>query len=689
MTTYEDQSQQLNITPCFKATITLGFCSLVYGVGACTATGSSNQECFNTFATCQDKANFDKTTKDYVFSSVDTPLPLTTARPYIESFKDIATEIKKDITVTRRISLTFRDEPDTDYGIDPYVDNRTSVQGTFWKKLLARNPNYIGATIVVAEGAIIPRQPGVTPTSPIESTDFTNRFEGKIENITIKDDQIVLKAVDYFVDLKDTKIPRALELELVGDITSGSTEITVSSSTDISAPFYFIVDDEIIYAGALNTGTNVLSTLTRGMFNTTAAAHDDGTKIQEAAYYAPGESFAHAESILSTAGIAAGNIDSTAFTFWADFPRTIENFSAIIIKPESAKNLYFELIDLLNSHSWQNEEQKITVRRHLANDPNRSYTVITDEANIVSRSGQVDLNADSRYTRVVIYHDKNPLSDDDKDPKNYNAITIAVDADAESTNLYGEVRELVIFSRWFRKGYLPDATYSSMVANLAARRLQRVRESAEIVTFDLSIKDQALITGGDVRLSTDEILTIDGQALSRRPFFVIKRTRERTKLKYQAMKLPTKKIAFIAPANFNNSDGLATAQTLSGAGNMALVSSPDFGGGIRRVRIQSTKNDSGITFTVTGLDENGDAQVSAAFAGPNGVDLVIAVDGSANELWWTDVTQIAHSGSSIGEVKAGVIHGFSQATEDDKDYGFIGTGNGVKTDLDDGEYYIY
>src|SRR5210317_1078275 len=47
----------------------LDFCANVAGVAPCTAIETGDAKCFNTFASCNDAANFNKTTKIYRFCS--------------------------------------------------------------------------------------------------------------------------------------------------------------------------------------------------------------------------------------------------------------------------------------------------------------------------------------------------------------------------------------------------------------------------------------------------------------------------------------------------------------------------------------------------------------------------------------------------------------------------------------------
>jgi hypothetical protein len=123
-------------------------CSLTYGVAPCTASGGVGNECYNTFKTCQDKANYTRATKTYQFITTGSPLPAgEKLRPYIKQVKFAPTEIDPDAGIARRasVSLTLVDEPDNDADTDPYASTRaTPAQGTFWSRFFARNHNYSG-----------------------------------------------------------------------------------------------------------------------------------------------------------------------------------------------------------------------------------------------------------------------------------------------------------------------------------------------------------------------------------------------------------------------------------------------------------------------------------------------------------------------------------------------------------------
>lgn len=69
--------------------------------------------------------------------------------------------------------------------------------------------------------------------------------------------------------------------KLVSGINSSATIMTVDDASSFpDAPFLVTIENEIIEVGAINRGTNVLSTLLRGREGTTAADHDEDAVVR-------------------------------------------------------------------------------------------------------------------------------------------------------------------------------------------------------------------------------------------------------------------------------------------------------------------------------------------------------------------------------------------------------------------------
>lgn len=201
-------SKQL-ITLCI---LDLDYCDLTYGVSPCTATGTP--KCYNTFKTCTDKTNFDKTTKQYRFINNSAPPGAAAdlnALPYILDNSPLSTELKDDKTIPARGTVTFGDEVDYDQGVDPYWSDRRGALidgvGNYFKKLIERNPYYKGRIITIKQGY----------TGQAENA-FETIFSGKIETIKREGVNVKIDYADDIVDLAKIEYPYKTNIKLTSDL---------------------------------------------------------------------------------------------------------------------------------------------------------------------------------------------------------------------------------------------------------------------------------------------------------------------------------------------------------------------------------------------------------------------------------------------------------------------------------------
>lgn len=178
-------------------------CLNTYGVAPCTASGAPGQECYNTFASCQDKPNYNRGTKVDKFITRGAPLPIgETMRPYIVEVEGAPTEADPDKGLGRRAyyEIKMTDETDNDVGMDPYVGNRAApAGGTFWGRWLARNPNYQTRKAVLRRGYVVN---GVWDWNTFQNEEFS------IEQIDGPDDRgVVIRVQDPIKRADYIKIP--------------------------------------------------------------------------------------------------------------------------------------------------------------------------------------------------------------------------------------------------------------------------------------------------------------------------------------------------------------------------------------------------------------------------------------------------------------------------------------------------
>ncbi len=501
---------------------------------------ANDHKCYNTFETCRDRTNYAKSTKEYKFTTADAKLPFKSGeRPYIKSISYMPTEIKDELTVKARTTIELYDEPDTDIGIDPYYATRSSIQGTFWKKLLARNPNYKGRYVNIYEGF-----------SSLAEVDFVQKFVGVIDNITMGRGSVKIEVVDLLKALEKVDIPPKLDVKLAIDVAIDALQMTLSGTdlTSLDDPLGYVrIGDEIIKYEAINTTTGIISTCTRGVFSTTAATHSAKDKVQKVRYYAPDDPFQQMIDILGDAGTDLAYVDTDAYTDALSWPAGDLDMSAVISEPTKASDPYWELVNLLGCKSWVGEDLKITIARDIPNRPGRTYTTFTDDENIKEKSASVDLNQASLITRCSIYWDKATVAKEDE-KASYNRLDVAVDASAEGVNEYNESSEKEILTRWLQTGLAEEGLLAHYVQALALRHVYLHRDPMPLLTFDAELKDSAIATGDYAKITMDELLGTDGNELTAEHFQIVKREQSENTITLKALRLSGRRIMCVAPA---------------------------------------------------------------------------------------------------------------------------------------------
>ena len=117
--------------------------------------------CYNVFAgdsPCQDPANYVKGVKTIKVCTRGMPIPAgELIRPYLAKVSPTASEISTDkgLAPRSRTSVDMVDEPCRD-DLDKYIDDRAApAGGTFWPRLMARNPNAAGRMARLRRGYVV------------------------------------------------------------------------------------------------------------------------------------------------------------------------------------------------------------------------------------------------------------------------------------------------------------------------------------------------------------------------------------------------------------------------------------------------------------------------------------------------------------------------------------------------------
>lgn len=150
-------------------------------------------------------------------------------RPYLLSFQGRPTKIEPDRAVTQRARLTFAMAEDPN--APPFDSAVFSVYqgGSFWRRLVVAQPDYIGSVVEVKQGYIF---------SGVAFIDFRRIFKGRLEDIDFQTDGSVALIAKDDLALADRQVPAETSDDnlLNGLINATATAITVDDGSEFSDP---------------------------------------------------------------------------------------------------------------------------------------------------------------------------------------------------------------------------------------------------------------------------------------------------------------------------------------------------------------------------------------------------------------------------------------------------------------------
>ena len=475
----------------------------------------------------------------YTFCDEGAQLPASVdAIPSLISYSLAPTklDVGKSLGQRASITLSFRDHPHNDSGVDKYFATRSYTplaRGTFWGKLRARNPYYQGRVIRVRSGYI---------TSPWDWNNFEDRVY-VIEKIDGPDAsgivKITAKDLLKLVDDKRAQVPTKTSGALVYALTPTDTvsiTLTTGTGSQYDSAGYVRVGEEIIRY--TSRSGDVLSALTRGQFGSDVQDHAIGDSVQMCTYY-NGENVVDVVTELLSA-IPDAYIDTAGFAVEQDRWFNIYSVTRLISQPTGVTELLNDICaEVLMSIWW---DEKASLVRMAAIAPvfeNADPTDINDDEHIILGSLSSEDDATQRISQVWYYYDKKNATSDDEG--NYKSVVIAVDAAAESSQQYNESRIKKVKCKW---------VVSDGIAKAVSGRILRIyRDNPRVVKFSMDAKDGAVWTNDVIDLTTIRVQDVDGSAKTERMRITsVKEAQAGTRYEYTAIPNPlTGRYAFVAP----------------------------------------------------------------------------------------------------------------------------------------------
>ena len=264
------------------------------------------------------------------------------------------------------------------------------------------------------------------------------------------------------------------------------------------------INDEII-SFATRSG-DVLTTLTRAQYGTTAAEHSIDDSVQLC------KEFANInitdivfDLLVNFASVPANFIDTAAWDTEEAKWLTFTNLTTIISEPTGVLDLLTELTEEnLVDIWWDEKAQTIRLNSVIPDNLNLQEDEFNDDNHIIADSVQVIEKTKARVSQLWIYYAMRDYSKNRDDKENFARLRIKADQGSEGVNEYGDKRVKALFSRWF------NASSTAIVNQASSRLLLRNRDNQQEVKFDMDAKDSTLWTGDHFFINTRYNQDVDG-----------------------------------------------------------------------------------------------------------------------------------------------------------------------------------
>lgn len=487
------------------------FCSRTYSVAPCAASlAVGSNECYNTRQTCQDPANYDRSTLTLRFCKNQAYLPEDAY--YIPSLASVslsagsinpvgASQNSSALGTRGGISVRFQDHPHTDRYVDPYIANRVSrdagyiatERGTFWSKWRARNPYYLGRVIRHKIGFI----EGDQIVDVVTRTYFITSFDGPDAsgNVSITGKDLLSQITN-----EKAKAPAASGGKLLASLTTGATSFTLDPVG--------IGNDEYPASGVVRIGKELMTftrvgdamTVTRAQYNTAAATANAGDTVQLCLEYSAGAPATILNDLLANyAGIPSGYLNTAQ---WAQeqtdyMPRL---YSALITQPTGVAELVGEMCQQMYFYPiWDERNAVLNIRAIRPAEDDTVYD-LADFGSFVADSVTLRDLPEQLVTQVWVYYGIINPAESATDPKNY-AVREIVATDESLPEKQGTEKIKQLFCRWI------PSTNGAAAVDLGQKMIARYGAAPRQVSFTLAQKDSQIWLGDFVtvthRLSVD------------------------------------------------------------------------------------------------------------------------------------------------------------------------------------------
>jgi hypothetical protein len=531
--TYATLAAQQARQPCTVVEVDLDY----YDDAGITATNPDGSLCYRTPATTN-QGTFTLGTKTRKWQSEHVaPIAALGAIPCVRKVSVAAEEIRaaEGLGTFGKVSITLQDFVDDDRLEDPFWSDASRGDhkaGTYFGKLVARNPYWTGRALRVREGFVVD---GAFDTVQAITRQYLIRdIQGPTGGV------MTITAVGplQLLGLNAIEAPAGTGGRLLADISASdmSTSITPEyTAEDYAASGYVRVNDEVI----AYTRTGAIMTFTeRGALNTVAASHSEGDSLQHCIYYQDQRIDDVLYDLLVTrGGVDASYIDVAGWEDEADQWLTLYQHTVLISEPVKVLDLVRELLESAGCYMWWDDQSALVRLRALrpAQDNDDTWT---DAYHLLDTVG-VSRDLSDRVSRTDVLIGLRSSIEDADEVGSYRVRVVGVSDGAEADEHRTEQLRIVK-TRWLSE---QQVSLASRISYQITATLKDGRKTFDMV---VSAKDSAIKVGDIVVLQTRDIIDRNGNAESTRVLIV---RREEvvhgSKYRYKAELLPfTGRFAF-------------------------------------------------------------------------------------------------------------------------------------------------
>ncbi|MBD3803555.1 MAG: hypothetical protein IE919_09995 [Thioclava sp.] len=481
-------------------------CANSFGVAPCAATGTDDQKCYNTRATCRDAANFALGSPLSLFFSRGNVADKVPGLSYvIPSLVSVSTQPAminlaggndnaQGIGLRAVCRLVFADHPHTDRVVDPYIDGRSwdpmdRSRGSFWSRWIARNKYRQNIEIIVYEGYA-----GQTLAQMVRRTYF-------LQAISYPDasGKVAIEGKDILARIEERKAqaplasPGVLHLDI--DAAVDSFEVANATEADYPASGTLRIGDEVMTYSARAASANglTISGVVRGTDGTAADDHSAEDTVQICLRF---DNLRVDEALsllfLGYSGIPASYLNTSAWASEVSDHLSLFRINGLVTEPTGVTELVSEIQIQSSCFIWWDERSALVNLKALR-AVSGGIPLLTDADHLLAGSFAISEAPKERVSQVWVYYDMRDPTGSVKAAKNYRTVSVFADLSSEGQDLYGEPSIRKIYARFLRSSGLADTVASKVIT--------RFVDIPARARFQLDAKDRDLWLGDAVRIS--------------------------------------------------------------------------------------------------------------------------------------------------------------------------------------------